>query len=147
MNDLRVGKLIVYFLLRRNTHEYLLHKRQNTGYSDGMFAIPAGHVDAGEPVLTAAIREAKEELGVVLEPNDLKLVHVMDVGSDGSPRMVFVFAADRWQGEPTNCEPDFCSEMGWYSSTALPELLVDRSRTIIEAFETGRVYSEYGWTV
>lgn len=57
--------------------QILLLRRFKTGYEDGSYSVVAGHVDAGETVTQAAIREAKEEVGVMLEPTDRKVVHVM----------------------------------------------------------------------
>ena len=43
----------------------LLQLRTNTGYDHGFWAAAAaGHVEPGEPVSAAVVREASEELGV-----------------------------------------------------------------------------------
>ena len=55
----------------------LLLRRFNTGWQDGKYSVPAGHVEAGESVTAAAIREAGEELGVCLKPEMLEVIHVM----------------------------------------------------------------------
>ena len=52
-----------YLLLVRDT-EVLLSRRFNTGYEDGNYSLPAGHVDKGESVADALVREAKEEIGI-----------------------------------------------------------------------------------
>lgn len=38
----------------------------------------AGHIDAGEPILTAAIREAQEEIGLTLIEQDLEKIGVFE---------------------------------------------------------------------
>jgi len=43
--------------------EILLHQRKNTGFFDGHFSLVAGHMEDGETIITAAIREAQEEIG------------------------------------------------------------------------------------
>ena len=35
----------------------LLSQRLNTGFKDGMFGLPAGHLNPGEGVVAAAVRE------------------------------------------------------------------------------------------
>ncbi len=66
----------VHVLLIRDT-TILLARRYNTGYADGQWSLPAGHVESGESVTAAAVREAREETGVVIRPADLDVVHVM----------------------------------------------------------------------
>jgi 8-oxo-dGTP diphosphatase len=63
----------------------LLLIRANTGYMDGHASLPAGHVEPGEPADAAAVREAKEEIGVVVAPADVSFVHVMHRRTPGEP--------------------------------------------------------------
>ena len=53
------------FFIREN--DILIARRRNTGYRDGEYSIPAGHLDGDETVVSAGIREAREEVGVELE--------------------------------------------------------------------------------
>lgn len=50
------------FLLRGE--EVLLFRRCNTGYEDGKLSVVAGHVEPGEALTQAAIRETCEEVGL-----------------------------------------------------------------------------------
>lgn len=52
------------FLLLIKNNKVLLLKRQNTGYADGKYSLVSGHVDKGETMQEAIIREAKEEAGI-----------------------------------------------------------------------------------
>ena len=56
----------------------LLQLRQNTGYMDGYWAAgAAGHVEAGETAVDAAVRELREELGLSVQREDLVPSSVM----------------------------------------------------------------------
>ena len=39
--------------------------RKNTRYNDGEYELPGGHVDEGEDLMNAMIREAEEELKII----------------------------------------------------------------------------------
>jgi 8-oxo-dGTP pyrophosphatase MutT (NUDIX family) len=53
----------VHLILQRNG-QVLLAERAGTGYADGWLNVPGGKLENGETVLDAAIREAREEVGV-----------------------------------------------------------------------------------
>ena len=58
--------------------EILLQERCNTGYMDGKYDTAcSGHLEKGESVLVAIVRETKEELGICVNENDLRLVAVI----------------------------------------------------------------------
>ena len=60
----------VYILLEQGG-KVLLGRRCNTGYQDGNYQVPAGHVEEGELPTEAIIRETKEEVNVDLAPSRL----------------------------------------------------------------------------
>lgn len=106
----------VYLVLRR-TDEVLLLRRANTGYRDGEYSLPAGHHDGGESLLSAMVREAKEEIGIDVHEDDLRLAHVMHRNAADGERVDFYFTCDKWLGDVTNCEEHKCDELRWTSLT------------------------------
>jgi len=125
----------------------LLLKRLNTGYHDGDYGLIAGHVEAGETFTDAIIREAKEEAGISLKPDYLKVVHVMHRKSDldKSERVDVYFLAKKWGGKITNKEPNKCSELKWFEANKLPSNTIGAIRKAITAVIKEIPYSEYGW--
>jgi 8-oxo-dGTP pyrophosphatase MutT (NUDIX family) len=65
------------FLLLTRGDEVLLGLRQGTGFADGMWNLPSGKAEHDEMAVTAMIREAREEIGVVLGPDQLSFAAVV----------------------------------------------------------------------
>ena len=133
----------VHIILIRDG-KVLLLLRQNTGYEDGKYHLPAGHMDGGEPVTAAVIRETKEEIGVNVSRSDLKLAHVMH-SIDSKERMGFFFEARQWQGEPQNMEPEKHGDIRWFALEALPDNMVAYARYAMDCYNRQQLLSEYGW--
>jgi 8-oxo-dGTP pyrophosphatase MutT (NUDIX family) len=76
----------VHLILIDANGQVLFGRRQNTGYEDGAYHLPSGHLEAGESMITALIREAKEEVGVTISPEAVAFSHVMH-NSAGSRSM------------------------------------------------------------
>jgi 8-oxo-dGTP diphosphatase len=124
----------------------LLLRRSNTGYEDGNYSVPAGHLDGNESVTSAMIREAKEEACIVLNPQDLKMAHVMHRTKDDGERIDFFFSSSKWQGEPKIGEPRKCDDLSWFHSGSLPDNVIPYVRFALEQSNKGVVFSEFGWT-
>ena len=135
----------VYLILLNNKNENLLLKRANTGYEDGNYSLIAGHIDKKETAFEAMIREGLEEGGIVLERENLKLVHVMNRYTDHD-RMDLFFSAQVWKGEPTNREPGKCTELRWFPIEDLPPNMIPCVREAIKNFCAKVLYSEFGWS-
>ncbi|MEU6346479.1 NUDIX domain-containing protein [Streptomyces sp. NPDC046977] len=100
-----------------------------------------------ESALACLVREAWEEAGLVIDPANVDLVHVVHVvDAPGSmPLMQLVFRARRWEGTPEVREPDKCLTWRWWPRHELPDRIVSYTRTAITAISEGLPYSEMGW--
>ncbi|RXZ68784.1 NUDIX hydrolase [Agromyces albus] len=133
----------VYVVLRRGD-EVLLQLRRGTGYFDEHWACgAAGHVEQGESLLTAAVRETREELGVDVDPATLTTLTVMHRtgGVRGRARAIeerldVFFSATAWVGEPRPLE-DKAAELGWFPLDALPEPVVPHELAVLDAMRRG----------
>ncbi len=130
------------FFLRED--QVLLLRRFNTGYEDGNYSVVAGHLNGGETVIEAAIREAKEEAGVAIRPKDLRVVGVMHRKSNDE-RIDFFVAARAWSGEPSNREPDRCDRIAWFPIRSLPENTIPYVSRALENYRNGVWFDEFGW--
>lgn len=140
----------IVMLLRANggKTEVLLQRRKNTGFMDGKWDLScSGHVEHGENMTQAAVREANEELGVVISPDKMKffvLIHKRDEECDLTYFNAY-FACEKFLGEPKICEIEKCSELKWFDLDNLPDDLIDDRKQAVKAYKNGKHYIEYGW--
>lgn len=134
------------YLFLEKEGKILVTRRCNTGYQDGNYQVPAGHVEEGELPTEAVIREAKEEIGVDVHPADLELVHVSyrPKHDETGDRVDFFFRAKKWKGEVTNMEPRKCDDLKWVSYAEMPENMTLHVRKAIEGMNKGIFFDEIG---
>ena len=135
------------FIIMEREYKIFLMLRKNTGYMDGMYGLPSGHVEAGESLTHAIIREAREEAGVTLDQKRLKLCHVMYQAKhdETGERANFFFTAEVWGGEPENCEPQKCGGVGWFPIDSLPPNIIPYIKTALAHIRNNVFLSELGW--
>jgi len=134
----------VYLILKKDDR-ILLSRRYNTGFHDGEYSFPAGHLNGNETLIQTMIREAREEIGVKLNPEDLKLVHVMHRKEPNEERVNFLFSAEKWKGEPEILEPHRCDDLRWFDINNLPDNTIPYIKQMIMCVLQEIFYSEYGW--
>jgi len=106
----------------------LLGKRGPGAREPDKWSFPAGFVERGERVEHAAAREAREETNLEVEVGDLIGLY----SSEGETVVLAVYAATAATGDPE--AGDDLVEIGWFSTTELPELAFSRDRHIINAW-------------
>ncbi|MGW4649091.1 NUDIX domain-containing protein [Kitasatospora sp. NPDC004289] len=115
------------------------------------WTVPGGKVEEGERIDLAAVRELREETGLVVEPADLRLVHTIQVreGWDGKGGfLLHAFATTRFDGELTNNEPDKHLAVTWVPADPdrLPMPMFVTSHASLLAHLTGSTgFSTHGW--
>ena len=97
----------------RRDGRVLAVERCGTGHADGLWALPAGHVERGESAAEAARRELIEETGLRVDSEQLQFVLLLDRITEAEPRLDVVFETSRWTGEPENLEPSRASAVAW----------------------------------
>ena len=119
MMNVSVG--VGVFIMRKNT--ILLMRRQGS-HGAGTWAIPGGSIEYGETLSEAAIRECKEEIGITLNKNQLRVGPVTnDIFEHKHFVGVYLSAYLIDEQEPTIMEPHKCDQLGWYTFENLPEPL------------------------
>ena len=114
-------ELTVLCLIQKG-EAYLLQDRVKKDWKG--YTLPGGHVEKGESIVDAVIREMKEETGLtVLHP---KLCGIKQFPIENGRYLVFLFRADDFTGELVSSEE---GEMHWVSCKELPDV------NLVEDFE------------
>lgn len=138
---------VAVFMMLIKEDQILLLKRATTGWMDGFFSIPAGSLDAGEEILSAAIREAKEEVGVDVKEEDVTLANVQHCKMGEDTWINFFYKTRVWEGEPKVCETHKHSEVKWVKISELPKDIIPYVKKGIEDFNLDKTYDQFGWEV
>ena len=106
-------ELTVLCLVHRG-EELLLQNRVKREWQG--YAMPGGHVEPGESVVEAVIREMREETGLqIIRP---KLCGVKQFPIEGGRYLVFLFETEEYTGELTDSEE---GQMRWIPRSCLDE--------------------------
>ncbi len=130
-------------LFLKSDNKILLLRRKNTGYEDGNYCFPGGHVDKGEPIHEALIREVKEEIGINIRENDLKLIHILNRKIDDNAYVDFIFECNKWEGNPYIVETDKSDDLQWFAINKIPANIIPFMKEVFR--KNKKIYIPYGW--
>lgn len=144
MSERYQSKVVVFLVLTRiidgNT-EILLQERQNTGYMDGKYDMAvSGHLEKGESLSMALVREAKEEMDIEVDEKDLELVSVIHPYQEDY--INFFFKTKEYRGTPKIMEPEKCNNLKWFNICELPDNIMTRIKNVIENIKKGILYDD-----
>ena len=135
MSAVRYPELIVGAILVNAQDKVLVARFSKV---EGRYAIPGGHVEYGETVAEALVRETREETG--LTPVRYRLLRVGErirppLYKDGSHHLVYLdFVVDGWTGELQLDGEELSVGLWTTPKAALDLLLTDTTRQAIEAY-------------
>ncbi|WP_232792214.1 NUDIX domain-containing protein [Actinacidiphila yeochonensis] len=119
----------------------LLQRGPDAAFAPGLWDLPTGKHEPGEPVTATAVRELREETGLVVAPADLAVAHLVHgaraVGSPGG-YLTVVFAARRFAGRAANREPHKHARVEWTSTDALPSEFVPSAGEALASYLAAR---------
>lgn len=128
----------------------LLLRRYQTGIADGMYVFPMGGHDGKEPLTDALIREAKEEINIDLQREDVSVCHVMHRFHPMPEGLSFeqidiYFRIHRYAGFLQNNEPHRCDRLAFYLFDDLPSGTEPFICHALRCIRKGEFYSEFGF--
>ena len=132
------------WMIIKNDDEVFLLRRQNTGWKDGWYTVPAGHIEKDESPMHAAIRELKEEANIDVSEENLSepLIHFYPSDDYTHERVSLFFTVTGIDQIPINNEPHNADEAIWVKVNELPNNIVPILRQALEDIQNGIQYSE-----
>jgi 8-oxo-dGTP diphosphatase len=118
----------------------LLRQRKAQG---GKFTFVGGTIEEGEFAKQTLVREAFEEAGIIINPEDLRLAHILHKKYKNGMRIILYFKTARWEGKLRNREPHKFVEASFYPLDELPASLSSTARHVLRMYRKGEMYSEY----
>ena len=115
----------IYIILKNKEGKVLLQRRQGTKLWPNYLALPAGHIDEGENAYEAVVREAKEELNIIISIDNIIDTFVVNRKNKSLKSYYDIyFEIDDYQGNITINEPEKCSELIWADINNLPDDII-----------------------
>lgn len=133
-----------YVIVRRKGKVAFL-MRSNTPWGNGYYGLPSGKVEVNDGAIATAVKEAKEEINITVNANDLKFVHCMHRHEETNWVDIF-FEANAYTGEIINAESEKHSEVAWLDPKNMPDNVLEYVRIAMTNIENGELYSEYKWS-
>ena len=142
MKERYTSKVAVFLVLTREVDgktETLLQERCNTGYKDGQYDVAcSGHLEKGETIGAAIVREAKEEIDIDIQEKDLEVITVVHYPPDDY--LNIFFKVRKYEGVPKIMEPNKCDDLSWFSVDQLPTNTIERTKNVLNMQKEGRLY-------
>ena len=115
----RVGVGLYIF----NDKNQLLLGLRKSAHDNGTWCPPGGHMEFGETNEETAVREAKEETGLIISPEDVFFKGITNdfYPQEGKHYITLHLFCRRYEGEPKVMEPDKCEKWQWFDMDNLPE--------------------------
>ena len=121
-NDSRhYAPLAVLTVLLSSDKQVLIMRRGPKESLAGMYTIPGGHIETGENVIEAAVRELNEETGVTTSPEECEVIGVIHAIAGTKEYVQFIVRVHTWVGMPYIAEPKNCDDMYWTDIKHLPD--------------------------
>jgi ADP-ribose pyrophosphatase YjhB (NUDIX family) len=119
---------VATIILNDDDHVVLVKRAIEPGY--GKWVIPGGFVDRGEEVLSAAMREAREEAGI-----DIRIDRLLNVYSYSGVAPVIIVYVATMTGGALACD-DECLDVRFFAANEIPwdELAFSSTRSALEEF-------------
>lgn len=105
---------------------------KKVGETAGLWSSLGGRIELQESRFDCAVREVKEECGLIIDPKDLNEWGVREWFRYGMHYFIFYFVCRRFTGEPKNMEPNVFETIEWVPVKAINPLTCTEPIELLE---------------
>jgi 8-oxo-dGTP diphosphatase len=116
----------------------ILLGRRHAVFGHGTWGLPGGHLEQGETIVAAALRELEEETSLI--GAGAEVVALADATPENNFHVQFGCVVPKWTGTPRNVNSDACSALAFFERDKLPAPLFVSSAPLIDRFRRGVLY-------
>lgn len=133
MKDIQRPKIGIGVVIENEKGEILVGKRKGRF---PYYSIPGGHLEMGETFEVAAIKEVREETGLIIHgPTVFSVTNNLESFQLTGMHYISVnLYAKSYEGQVQNLEPHKCEGWQWLSPKNIPEPHFDASAYAIECY-------------
>ena len=132
----------VYMIIKNEKGEVLFQRRWGSKLWPNFLGLPAGHLDKEENAIDALTREAKEELDIDINSNDIEDTFVVNrINKNLKPYYDVYFVIKNYGGIIKINEPNKCQELKWINLEELPEDIIGFERVALDNYREGIKFS------
>ncbi len=131
----------VYGIIENEKGEILCLQRANTGFMDGLYGLPAWHLEWEETLKQWVIREVQEEIWIEIQEEDVEILcngHRVSLWE----RVYFdyYFRVKKYSWEPYNAESEKCSWLAFLAPD--DENIIPYLREVFHKISQGEKFIE-----
>ncbi|MCC8371483.1 MAG: NUDIX domain-containing protein [Rickettsia endosymbiont of Pseudomimeciton antennatum] len=118
---------LVHLVIISYDNRILLMKRMNTIAFAGYFALPGGKINKNESPKIAAQREAREEIGILTQLDNMDLIlnpYYSQNLDNKETYLNYCFKINKFKGIISNKEPHLSEKLDFFSFDNIPEPVV-----------------------
>ena len=132
----------IYMIIKNEKGEILFQRRCGSKLWPDFLGLPAGHVDKGEDVYQALVREAREELNIDINVKDIEDTFVVNrINKNLKPYYDIYFVIKSYKGMIKINEPNKCQGLKWLDLEDLPGDVIGFEKEALTNYKKGIKFS------
>ena len=120
-------------ICQHGSHVLLIKRSNKTTVWPNFWAFPWGKVDENELFREAALRETREEVGIIAHPKDINGETIVMHRSIQGTKVVYFWRVENYENAPEILEPNLATDLAWFPIDTLPEPMIPHHKIGLQA--------------